>query len=152
MKCPLDTALAAALLLCLAMAGQAVAQPSPAEDEPTENMAYEDEAPMAGDEAEDTVAEDGSEDAMAEDEPQADETEADAEAWSDDVSNAAAGEDDTTASESEESTSEQVKGGLKRMLIGLLLPAVEREVRKAVGNDDDAHANAGAEPEPGSDP
>lgn len=38
------------------------------------------------------------------------------------------------------------------MLIGLLLPAVEREVRKAVGSDDDAQANAGAEPESGSDP
>jgi len=152
MKRPLDTALAAALLLCLAMAGQAAAQPSPAEDEPTENMAYVDEAPMAGDGSEDTVAEDGSEDAMAGDEPQADETEADAEAWSDDGSSAAAGEGDTAASESEESTSEQVKGGLKRMLIGLLLPAVEREVRKAVGSDDDAQANAGAEPEPGADP
>lgn len=150
MKRPLDTA--AAMLLCLAMAGQATARPSPAEDEPTENMIYEDEASMAGDEAEDTMAEGGSEGAIAGDEPQADETEADVEAWSDDVSSAAAGEDDTAASESAESTSEQVKGGLKRMLIGLLLPAVEREVRKAVGSDDDAQANAGAEPESGSDP
>lgn len=154
MKRPLN-ALAAALLLCLAMAGQAVARPLPAEGDPIETMAYEgeQEAPMVGDEAENAMTEDGPDDVTAGDESQADGIEADAEASSEDVSSTAAEEDDTAAaSESEESTSEQVKGGLKRMLIGLLLPAVEREVRKAVGSDDDSQANAGAEPEPESDP
>lgn len=147
MKHLLDTALAAALLLCLAITGQAAAQPSPAADDPTETMAYEgeQEAPITGDEAENAMTEDGPDEVMAADESHADWIEP--EASSDDGSSAAAEEDDTAASESEKSTGEQVKGGLKRMLIGLLLPAVERRVRKAVGEDDRPQAVAETEPE-----
>ena len=143
MKRQLDTALAAALLLCLATAGPAAAQPS-AEDEPIETMADEDEDQMS--------MADEPENAMTGDESPADATEADGETSPDDVAGGAGEEDGAAASESRESTSEQVKGGLKRMLIGLLLPAVEREVRKAVGSDDDAQTNADVEPEAGSDP
>jgi len=133
MKRTVKTALAAAMLLCLALAGQAAAQPPPATADPAD-------APLSEDEAEAQAAEEESQPVAIDPAEQAP---------PDEFSSATIVEENGTAvaAEGNESESKNLKGELKRMLLGLLLPAVERRVREVVDSDDD-HVRPGAEAEP----
>lgn len=130
-----NTGLAAAMLLCFALAGQAVAQTSPA-------MADQADAPLSEDEAEAQATEEESQPVAidpAEEVPP------------DESSGATMAEEDGTATtEGQESESRSLKDKLKRMLLGVLLPAVERRLHKAVDSDDDVspEADAALESEP----
>lgn len=137
------TALAAAMLLCLAMAGAAIAQP-PATDDI-------DDAPLSTDAEDMQAIEDGQ--TADDDSWTGDETDTVADSDEsfppDDSADATAAAQDDTTSEPGRSETGRVRDQLKRMLIGVLMPAVERRVRKAVDSDDETVATAGPELEPG---
>lgn len=140
MKRTVNTALAAAMLLCLALAGQAAAQPPPATDDSIDAPLWEDE-----------ISEDEAEVQAAEEESQLVEIDSTEEAPPDEFSNATIVEEDmeedgTAAAEGNASESRNFKDQLKRMLLGVLMPAVERRAHKAVGNDDEAQSELDSEP------
>ena len=141
MKRPIITALATAMLIALAMAVPATAQPPSDETADTADMADMADVMPSEDEAEGQMATDESEvfaGSPSEDAPQ------------DDLPDATIAEEDGTAApEGKTSESRQLKSKLKRMLIGLLLPAVERRMREAADSDD---GQSGPEAEPELEP
>lgn len=118
MERPAPAPLVAAMLLALALPATAgpqsyAAESTPAPDEETIPDAQDYDSPETSATAEDDTPQEGLSNAQAVD------------------------EDGTVAAEPEASGSGQLKEELKRMFVGLLLPAVERRVRKAVDGDDD---------------
>ena len=113
---------AAALLVALALAVPAAARPSstaadmalalPDEEDSAEAQVFESSETFA--DAEDDIPPEDLSDAQV------------------------AEEDGAVAAEPETSESGQLKSELKRMFMGLLVPAVERRLRKAVDGDDEA--------------
>jgi hypothetical protein len=119
----LRAALAATLLLCLALAGRAVAEPQQADV----------------DSSEETSIAESAEASELEEDSYMDVAETSDEMSPDDASDITAATDAQLPEAEEEELSEgkQLQQGLKRALIGLLLPAAERKIRDAAGIDDD---------------
>lgn len=148
MRCSINSTFAAAMLIALAITDPAAAAP-PSDtagmdntalyEEQQEGQAVEDEA-----DADARLSEEEQQGQAAEDESQPLAVSTAEDAPSDDVSGAnTAKEDDTftaQTSKPSEITSENrtFKNELKHALLGLLLPAVERRVRKAVDSDNNA--------------
>ena len=142
MKRSIHSTFAAAMLIALAITGPVAATP-PSDTADMDNTALYEEQ-QAGqaveDEAGATLSEEAQQGQAAEDESQTIAVSTTEDAPSDDVSGAqTADEDDTLATQtSKPSENRTLKNELKHALLGLLLPAVERRVRKAVDSDDNA--------------
>jgi hypothetical protein len=137
------------MLIALAMTGPAAADP-PSDTADTDNTAlYEEQQEEQAGEDEATLSEEAQQEQTVEDESQTLAANTAEDAPSDDGSGARAAEEDGTStaqtsklsesklSESKPSESRTFKSELKHALLGLLLPAVERRVRKAVDSDND---------------
>ncbi len=152
MKRYINSTFAAAMLIALAMTGPAAADP-PSDTADTDSTAlYEEqqEGQAVEDEANTELSEEEQQGQAAEDESQTLAVSTTEDAPSDDDSGAGTAEEDGTStaqtskpSESKPSESRTFKSELKHALLGLLLPAVERRVRKAVDSDDDANTESG---------
>jgi hypothetical protein len=146
MKRSTNSTCAAAILIALAMTGQvAAAPPSDTADMDNTTPYEEQQEEQAGeDETNVTLSEEAQQEQTVEKESQTLAVNTAEDAPSDNGSGAGTTEKDGTStaqtskpSESKPSESRTLKSELKHALLGLLLPAVERRVRKAVGSDDD---------------
>jgi hypothetical protein len=142
MKRSINSTFAAAMLIALAIAGPAAAAPPSDTTDMDDPALYEgqQEGQAVEDEADAKLSDEEQQGQSTEDESQAFAVSATEDAQSDDVSGAnTAEEDDTfTAQTSRPSENRTFKNELKHALLGLLLPAVESRIRKAVDSDGNA--------------
>jgi hypothetical protein len=148
MKRSIHPPLAAAMLIAFAMTASASAAP------PSNAGDVHNATPDV------TLSEEQHDSQATEEEPQTEAASGDQDAPSGDISDAETAEEDSaeqddreeddapSAQESKPSESRQLKHQLKQTLLGLLLPVVERRIRKAAGSDSDAESA----PEPESEP
>ena len=142
MKCSINSTFAAAMLITLAIAGPAAAAP-PSDTADIDNTAlYEaqQDGQAVEEQANASPSGQAQQEQAAEDQSQTLAVSASADSISADVSEAKTAEEDNTfaAQTAKPSEKRTLKNDMKHALLGLLLPAVERRVRKAV--DSDGHA------------
>ena len=146
MKCSINSTFAAAMLITLAIAGPAAAAP-PSDTADIDNTAlYEaqQDGQAVEEQANASPSGQAQQEQAAEDQSQTLAVSASADSISADVSEAKTAEEDNTfaAQTTKPSENRTLKNDMKHALLGLLLPAVERRVRKAV--DSDGHASGPA--------
>lgn len=143
MKRSINPTFATAMLIALAITGPAAAAP-PSDTADMDNSAlYEEqqEEQAVEDVANAELSEEEQPEQAVEDESQTPSVSSAEDAPSDDVSGAMTTEEDDTftAQTSKPTENRTFKNELKHALLGLLLPAVERRVRKAIDSDDNAY-------------
>lgn len=144
-------ALAIALLISLPLAGQATAMPQDTDTEESASAPYEESASEG--EQGDFLHDDGSNDEASAAEDAGSESD-DGGDWTTSVGDsdqmtAESDEEPAPASEEPLSDGKRFKRSLAQALLGVLMPAVEREVRQAVDLDEDpADTEGGFESDP----